>query len=123
MKCTSRSYVLLLEMLLAILFFSVSAAVLLQLFLQAESESRRTALRSEALIYAQSMMEEAAADGEERSVLLGSDGDEYQVFVHVEETPSGAGVLRRISASAFDEEGEPIFSGPFETAVFVEETP
>ena len=47
MKCTSRSYVLLLEMLLAILFFSVSAAVLLQLFLQAESESGRTALRTD----------------------------------------------------------------------------
>ncbi len=118
MNPAGRFYSFLSEILLTLLFFSISAAVLLQMFVRAEEESRQTSLRTAALISAQSMMEESAVDGKARSRTFETDEGEYSVTVTVEKEDAGSGVLLRITAVTAGPEGEPLLSLPMETAVF-----
>jgi len=121
MSQSGRFYSFLSEMLLILLFFSISAAVLLRMFVRAEEESRQTALRTAALISAQSMLEESAADGKDRSRTFGLDGGEYTVTTVVKDEHKGTGVLRRVIVTAEGPKGEQLLTVPMETAVFSEE--
>lgn len=118
MNPAGRFYSFLSEILLTLLFFSISAAVLLQMFVRAEEESRQTSLRTAALISAQSMMEESAVDGKARRRTFETDEGEYSVTVTVEKEDAGSGVLLRITAVTAGPEGESLLSLPMETAVF-----
>ena len=123
MNAAGRFYSFLAEMLLILLFFSVSAAVLLKMFVRAGEESRQTALRTEALISVQSMMEQSAADGRERVMTFETDGTEYTVTVAVKEESKGSGILRRVVSDAVSADGAKLLSAPMETAVFLGEQP
>ena len=123
MNAAGRFYSFLAEMLLILLFFSVSAAVLLKMFVRAGEESRQTALRTEALISVQSMMEQSAADGRERVMTFETDGTEYTVTVAVKEESKGSGILRRVVSDAVSADGVKLLSAPMETAVFLGEKP
>ena len=116
----SRSYGFLIETLLALLFFALSAAVLLQTFWAAGEKSDRTALRTVALISARSLLEESLTDGQPRSAVLEKQGVSYEVQVLVEEQPVAGGTLLQLEALALDESGQEILSAPLRSALFVE---
>ena len=116
----SRSYGFLIETLLALLFFALSAAVLLQTFWAAGEKSDRTALRTAALISARSLLEESLTDGQPRSAVLEKQGVSYEVQVLVEEQPVAGGTLLQLEALALDESGQEILSAPLRSALFVE---
>ena len=61
MKNGHSSYGFFIEMLLVLLFFSLSAVILLQVFLTARQKSDEAALRGTALMVAQSLLEESLA--------------------------------------------------------------
>ena len=57
-KASGKANSFLLEMILMILFFSVSAAVILQLFASAHNIQKQSSSKNEALLYAQTLAEE-----------------------------------------------------------------
>lgn len=63
-KTSGKTNSFLLEMILMILFFSVSAAVILQLFASSHNIQKQSSSKNEALLYAQTLAEEMKSSGQ-----------------------------------------------------------
>ncbi len=109
-------YPFILEMLLVTLFFSLSAAVLIQVFTAAKLQSNRNTALNNGLLAVQSGLESARAAAqngeiedsnywydESWNLLQNSDDATFSVHVSVSETSrNSAGVLLTINAQAFE---------------------
>lgn len=102
---------LLVEIMVAVLFFALSATVLLDMFVAARNQSMRAGICNEALAAAQNLADRlyAAADAD---ALLQSEGfapeggawtldcGRYSFTVTLEEEPTAAGTLRNATVAA-----------------------
>ena len=108
----NRSNVLLVEILIAVLFFMLSATVLIQVFATARSLTRKAGVENLALVEAQNVAEalvaaddvDAAMEKMEFRLYHGawsrSYGD-FTLYVESQDTPADAGVLWTGSVRAF----------------------
>ena len=111
------------EIIIALLFFSISGAVIMKVFAAADSKTRKSALLEEVVITAQSIAELYSCDGDAEAAVretVGSAGNidlsavplkDNRVMLSVSEQrePSGAGELRRLSM-VFTLDGGEIYS-------------
>lgn len=101
---------LLVEILMAMLFFALSAAVILQTFVTARSQSDRAILLSEALLAAQNLADEAILADDISDCTIAMDG--FTLTLTTSEEAADAGILRRAEISAQDENGETLLTLP-----------
>ncbi|MBR7189024.1 MAG: hypothetical protein IKD53_10785 [Clostridia bacterium] len=108
----NRSNVLLVEILIAVLFFMLSATVVVQVFVTAHNLTAKAGVETRALAEAQNVAEAlyAADDVDEALEALAFScshdvwtraEDGYTLYVEGEETPTDAGALWRGSVRAF----------------------
>lgn len=111
------------EIIIALLFFSISGAVIMKVFAAADSKTRKSALLEEVVITAQSIAELYSCDGDADAAVRESVGNvgyddlsavalkDGRVVLSVSERrePSGAGELRRLSM-VFTLDGGEIYS-------------
>lgn len=118
------SYGFFMELLLVLLFFSLSAVILLQVFLTARQKSDDAALRGTALIVAQSLLEESLADGQPHTqTFVDKSGETYTATVDVAVSEeSAAGLLFNMVATVTDLQGNQVIP-PLESSLFQEGTP
>ena len=113
MKEGSRANALLVELLLVIFFFMISAAVLVQVFADAKLKSRTAHATNATMLEAQNIAEDLYATDDPDAVLAGygftKDGDAwilqkdgYLLKVEVREEDSEAGTLRTYSISGIE---------------------
>lgn len=112
MRNKNRSNVLLLEILIAVLFFMLSATVLVRVFATARNLTVRSGVETRALAEAQNVAEALYAADDVEEALAGLDfasfhgtwskdcGD-YSLYVTGETQPTGAGELWLGEVSAF----------------------
>ena len=123
MKNGHSSYGFFIEMLLVLLFFSLSAVILLQVFLTARQKSDEAALRGTALMVAQSLLEESLADGQPRTRQFEESGETCTAEVTVTpRTENAAGMLLDIVVTVTDAQGNVVIPA-LESSLFWEETP
>ncbi len=107
----SRGNALLVELLIVVMFFMLSATVLLQVFAAARTQSEQAGRLNDALCVAQNTADllYAAPDAEETLSGLGFEeenglwrlpGDAFDVTVRCSETAEGAGVMQRCQVQA-----------------------
>lgn len=112
MRNKNRSNILLVEILIAVLFFMLSATVLVRVFITARNLTVRSGVEAQALTEAQNVAETlyAAEDVDaalEKLSFVSSHGTwskscgEYTLYVVGETEPTNAGELWRGSVSAF----------------------
>ena len=122
MKNGHSSYGFFIEMLLVLLFFSLSAVILLQVFLTARQKSDEAALRGTALMVAQSLLEESLADGQPRTRQFEESGETCTAEVTVTpRTENAAGTLLDM-VTVTDAQGNVVIPA-LESSLFWEETP
>ena len=115
MKEGGRANALLVELLLVIFFFMISAAILVQVFADAKLKSRTAAATNSAMLEGQNVAEELYGSDDPESVLAAygftSDGDVWvlekkgyvlKVTPKIEETDSGT--LRNYEVTGFEGE-------------------
>ena len=124
MKSRSRSNLLLVEILIAILFFMLASRVLVQLFASAHRQSVRSGVEAAALSEAQNVADTVAAAedadaaleemgfGSYHGVWTRSYGD-YTLMVDCGSVEAGEGALRQGEVKAFYGRGEEIISLPY----------
>ena len=116
MKSGNRSNVLLVEILIAVLFFMLSATVLVQVFITARNMTVRSGVESVAIAEAQNVAETiyAADDIDEAlsamsfrnmSGAWSKDCGDYSLVVYGDETPTEAGRLWSGTVTAFYQQG------------------
>ena len=76
-KTSGKTNSFLLEMILMILFFSVSAAVILQLFASSHNIQKQSSSKNEALLYAQTLAEEFKASEQDLLTLTSEQTKEH----------------------------------------------
>ena len=133
MRKNNRSNVLLVEILIAVLFFMLSATVLVQVFVTARNLTVRAGVETRALAEAQNLAEVLyAADASEEALTgLGFDSahgvwtkdyGDYTLYVALRETEAGAGTMAEGDVRAYynlrnveqaRQEGDELFSLPF----------
>jgi len=107
--------VLLVEIMIAVLFFALCSTVILEVFVTAREYSRRSAVKSEALMDMQDAAEQIYASTEGTEGLLAAgfeqDGDcwrcdraEYDLEVRMETEETAAGTIRRWNIRALQDE-------------------
>ena len=112
MSSNSRSNVLLVEILIAVLFFMLSATVLVRVFISARNMTVRSGVEAKALAEAQNVAEtlmavddvDAALEGMEFRSFHGAwskDCDQYSLYVDGSVEPTNAGELWSGTVSAF----------------------
>ena len=112
MKVRNRSNVLLVEILIAVLFFMLSATVLVNVFVSARNLTVRSSVETEAIDRAQNVAEALyAADDVETAMaemkFVSSHGSwskdcgDYSLYVTGETQPTGAGEVWSGTVSAF----------------------
>lgn len=112
MRNRNRSNVLLVEILVAVLFFMLSATVLVRVFVTARNMTVRSGVESVAMVEAQNVAETiyAAADIEQTLSDMGfrsshgawsKDCGDYSLYVTGEERDTGSGILWAGQVSAF----------------------
>ena len=101
---------LLLEIMLAIFFFALSATVILQIFVAARSQSARAALLNDALLRAQNMADEAYLADELKDMEI--DCGEYTLRLSVTSEQTEGGTLRRAVVTATDDNGKLLVTLP-----------
>ncbi len=112
MRSKSRSNVLLVEILIAVLFFMLSATVLMRVFAAARNLTVRSGVESRALTEAQNVAEALYASEDVEQTLSqlqfasshgtwSKDCGEYSLYVTAETQPTGAGEVWSGSVSAF----------------------
>ena len=122
MKSTNRSNALLIELLIVVLFFMISATVLLQLFSSARSQSAKAELLSLATVQAQNIAEQLYASGDEEALLLSKgftktengwekEEDGLLAVVSLAQEPTGSGILHTGTVS-LSVDGEILLSLP-----------
>ena len=108
----NRSNVLLVEILIAVLFFMLSATVLVQVFATARSMTRRAGVENRALTEAQNVADALSASDDVEAAMQklefrlyhgawSRSYDDFTLYVESQETPSDAGVLWTGSVRAF----------------------
>ena len=108
----NRSNVLLVEILIAVLFFMLSATVLVQVFATARSMTRRAGVENRALAEAQNVADALSASDDVEAAMQklefrlyhgawSRSYDDFTLYVESQETPSDAGVLWTGSVRAF----------------------
>lgn len=109
------------EIMIALLFFSISGAVIMKVFAAADGKARKSALLEEVVIMAQSVAELYSVSGDANAAVFEAVGmfddlsnvplDDGRVIMSVSEQreTSGAGELRRLSMS-FVLDGDNIYS-------------
>ena len=121
-KTSGKTNSFLLEMILMILFFSVSAAVILQLFASSHNIQKQSSSKNEALLYAQTLAEEFKASGqnllartseqtEERYLdenwqETGKDNAVYTAQIKISNQSTAAGHLFSATVSVFTSDTE-----------------
>ncbi len=111
MRSGNRSNALLVELLIVVMFFMLSATVLLQVFATARNQSAQAGRLTEALGAAQNTADRlyAAQDAgealremgfEEKEGVWRLSGEEFDVTVAVEETQTASGLMRRHQVQA-----------------------
>ena len=133
MRNRNRSNVLLVEILIAVFFFMLSATVLVRVFVGARNLTVRAGVETRALAEAQNIAEALYASEIPEDALTelsfgGAHGawtrnyGDYTLYVELGETPMDAGVLEQGNVRAFynlrnveqvRQEGEELFSLPF----------
>ena len=104
MKKRSRSNVLLVEILIAVLFFMLSATVLVRLFVAARNVAWRASIQTRALAEVQNVADTlyASEDSREMLSLMGFKGahgawtkgyEDYTVYVQLTEADEGNGMM------------------------------
>lgn len=104
MKSNNHSNALLVELLIVVLFFMISATVLLRLFADARAQSRRAELLAAATVEAQNVAEQLYASMERRATLsslgFAAQGDEwileeedYRICAVLDNEESAGGLL------------------------------
>lgn len=101
---------LLVEILIAILFFALCASAIMQVYVKARSQSDEAAVLSEALMAAQDLADETWLDGEPGERVLTYEG--FSLRVDVTDEATEAGVLRTGVVTALDEAGETLITLP-----------
>lgn len=102
---------LLVEILFAMLFFAISATVILQIFVSARTVSDQASTVNEILVAAQNLADEVYASDElSPSEIILENGVVLAVEYTLEETAGG--VLRHASVKAADPQGELLFELP-----------
>lgn len=113
----NRQSALLMEILIAVLFFALSATVILEMFVAASSQSTRAAHQSEALYAAQNLADRLYA-AENDEALLASEGfsqknkdwtlscDGYTLWVTISRETGEAGELHLAQVSAYAPQGD-----------------
>ncbi|MDR0929278.1 MAG: hypothetical protein LBM74_06130 [Oscillospiraceae bacterium] len=113
----NRSNALLVELLMAVLFFALSATVILNVFAATHEQSTGAGIMNRALTEAENLAERlyAAESAEERllseAFIATGDGfektfDEFVITVTLQEVPAEAGILREIMIIARRGEAE-----------------
>ena len=113
MKEGSRANALLVELLLVIFFFMISAAILVQVFADAKLKSRTANAYNETMLEAQNIAEDLYASNDPDAVLnsygfTAQDGgwvldkDGYSLKITVREEETDAGVLRTYDVSGIE---------------------
>lgn len=113
MKEGSRANALLVELLLVIFFFMISAAILVQVFADAKLKSRTANAYNETMLEAQNIAEDLYAAKDPDAVLNGYgftaqdggwvlDKDEYSLKITVREEETDAGILRTYDVSGIE---------------------
>ncbi len=113
MKEGSRANALLVELLLVIFFFMISAAILVQVFADAKLKSRTANAYNETMLEAQNIAEDLYAAKDPDAVLNGygftaQDGgwvlekDGYSLKITVREEETDAGILRTYDVSGIE---------------------
>ena len=85
-KTSGKTNSFLLEMILMILFFSVSAAVILQLFASSHNIQKQSSSKNEALLYAQTLAEEMKSSGQNLLARTSEQTDERYLDENWQET-------------------------------------
>lgn len=122
MKSSNHSNALLIELLIVVLFFMISATVLLRLFADARMQSRKAEILADATVQAQNVAEQlyAADDREAKLLSLGfaaQEGaytlseEEFTISVHLEKEDKPGGILFR-DMVVIDLEGETMLTLP-----------
>lgn len=101
---------LLLEILIAILFFGLCASAIMQVYVAARSQSDEAAVLTDALMAAQNLADETWLAGEPGERVLTCDG--FTLHVTVADETTEAGVLRTGEVTAMDEAGEALITLP-----------
>lgn len=101
---------LLVEIMMAMLFFALSASVILQIYVTAGKQSDEAALMSRMLLAAQNLADETylADRVEEQTVVC----EGFSLTVSVREEPAEAGVIRRAVVTALNENAEAVLVLP-----------
>ena len=113
MKEGSRANALLVELLLVIFFFMISAAILVQVFADAKLKSRTANAYNETMLEAQNIAEDLYASNDPDAVLNGygftaQDGgwilekDGYSLKITLREEETEAGVIRTYDVSGIE---------------------
>jgi len=108
----NRSNVLLVEILIAVLFFMLSATVLVQVFATARSMTKRAGVENRALTEAQNVADTLSASDDVEAAMSklqfrlyhgawSRSYDDFTLYVESQETPADAGVLWTGSVRAF----------------------
>lgn len=122
MKKGGHLNALLVEILIAVLFFALSATVILETFATSRSQTSRAGLVNAAMGAGQDLAERlyAAVDAggllEEEGFAFGGDAwekdfGEYRMRVQIDGEPTAAGMLRRMEVSALEGD-ESLFALP-----------
>ena len=112
MRKRNRSNVLLVEILIAVLFFMLSATVLVRVFASARNMTARSGVEQRALVEAQDVAETLYASDDEEAALeqmqfnsfhgtWSKDCGEYTLYVYGGPEPTGAGELWVGAVSAY----------------------
>ena len=125
MKEKSRSNLLLVEIIIAVFFFMLSATVLVRVFGTARAQTIRAGIESAALGEAQSLADLIYAAADPDQALAEADYDsghgvwtksfgDFTLHAALEEEPYRSGTLRSASITAFYQQDSELFTLPVE---------
>lgn len=125
MRGQNRTNILLVELLIAVLFFMLSATVLVQVFAAANNQSIRTGVETRALAEAQNTAALLCSEGNAGEKLVSEGFDlahgvytkgfgEYTLLVEMNQEEMAAGKLTHADISAYYKRDELLFSLPCE---------
>jgi hypothetical protein len=107
----NRLNALLVELLIAVLFFSLSATVILGVFAETHEQSKKAGILNQALMEAENLAERLYAADSAQELLLAeafaAEGDaftkdfaDYRITVTLQDVPAEAGIIREVRITA-----------------------
>lgn len=101
---------LLVEIMMALLFFALAAAVLLQMYATAYHQSDEAALLSDVLLHAQNLADECYLAETVQDACIEADG--YTLYVTVTQEQTAYGALRKAIVTARTADGDTLVTLP-----------